>query len=260
MGRKVPWAQGQQGRMEEGQESVTGSVCREGNAGSGSPGPIKPPVSGQGQGTAVGLAVLGTVWWLLSGLGGFGRWLCPGKGRRLRGTPSPAGIPRHRPAMLQSQLSLAAARVRRAPRVSAIPLFPPLCPPRPLPGPPPPLSVICPHAVSCPWVPFWDNPRSCPKSPKLSLLLPSARERIPVDLWLLSSLLFLAAGVSSWGVLPGFGVTLFWGLCGGVCQLQVHGAELLVLQAWGGCSGARGGLDGYPRERQRFVGLVCPDR
>uniref|UniRef100_A0A8C4UUH3 Potassium voltage-gated channel subfamily E member 3 n=2 Tax=Falco TaxID=8952 RepID=A0A8C4UUH3_FALTI len=50
-----------------------------------------------GRGAVAGPVGLGTGWWPVSGLGGFGRWLCPGKGRRLRGTPSPAGIPRRAP-------------------------------------------------------------------------------------------------------------------------------------------------------------------
>lgn len=164
-------AWGQRGWTEEGQESVTGSVCQEGNARSGSPDPVRPPVSGQGEGAMVGPVGLGTGWWPVSGLGGFGRWLCPGKGRRLCGTPSPAGIPRHRPAMLQSRLSLAAAQAGRAPWVSAIP-------PSHLPGPPfPSLSLSpAPNARFSPCRSpsvhlLLDKSTSCPKSPKFSLFL-----------------------------------------------------------------------------------------
>lgn len=70
------------------------------------------------------------------GWGGFGRWLCPGKGRRQGGTPSLAGIPPRHPAMLQSRLSLAAAQAGRAPLGECEPPFPTPPPPPHFPSTP----------------------------------------------------------------------------------------------------------------------------
>ncbi|KAL2305592.1 hypothetical protein Nmel_003429 [Mimus melanotis] len=89
---------------EEGQESVTGSVCRgKHRAPLSAP---KPPRSGWGQRPSRTMA--GDRLVAPAGLGGCGRWLCPGKGRRLAALPA-----RRHPSPPAAMLSPGSAWQRR---------------------------------------------------------------------------------------------------------------------------------------------------
>lgn len=204
---------GTAGTDEEGQESVTGSVCR-GKRRAPLSGPRKAAGTRLGRGAVARPVGLRTGRWPAAGLAGWLRQVAlPREGEEAGGTPSPAGIPPRRqrcsvPAQPGSSAGREGTRGECEPPSHALS-------PAPLPIPTPLLRWAPAKSYPICGSPPGINPGlalNLPNSAYFSKVRKAARsDLIAVGSWLLSPflllVLLLAAGVSSWEVHPEFGVT-----------------------------------------------------